>query len=50
MNITSNGLIYLILLKLLRMAKLKNQVHKEELEEITFIKKMSTSHFNYYFG
>lgn len=32
------------------MAKLKNQVHKEELEEVTFLKKVSTSHFNYYFG
>jgi sterol desaturase/sphingolipid hydroxylase (fatty acid hydroxylase superfamily) len=32
------------------MKKLKNQVHKEKLEEITFLKKMTTSHFNYYFG
>ncbi len=32
------------------MNKLKNQVHKEELVEITFLKKMTTSHFNYYFG
>ena len=32
------------------MAKLKNQVHKEKLEEVTFLKKVATSHFNYYFG
>ena len=32
------------------MSKFNNQVHKEKLEEVTFIKKMTTSHFNYYFG
>lgn len=32
------------------MAKLKNQVHKEQLEEVSFLKKITTSHFNYWFG
>ncbi len=32
------------------MSRFKNQVHKEELEEVTFLKKIATSHFNYWFG
>ena len=32
------------------MSKFKNQVHKEELEEVSFLKKISSSHFNYWFG
>lgn len=36
--------------KLLKMSRFKNQVHKQELEEVTFLKKITTSHFNYWFG
>ena len=32
------------------MTQFKNQVHKEKLEEVTFLKKIASSHFNYYFG
>lgn len=32
------------------MSKLKNQVHKEKSEDQSFVKKISTSHFNYWFG
>ncbi|MDF1672280.1 MAG: sterol desaturase family protein [Vicingaceae bacterium] len=32
------------------MSKFKNQVHKEDLEEVSFLKKITTSHFNYWFG
>lgn len=32
------------------MPKFKNQTHKEELEEVSFLKKITTSHFNYWFG
>lgn len=32
------------------MSRFKNQAHKQELEEMSFLKKMTTSHFNYWFG
>ena len=32
------------------MSRFKNQVHKEELEEVSLLKKATTSHFNYWFG